>query len=545
MADNPILLKNEIERATNSLKKAFKSGEDNTRLYNDVTRYLDNKQLGALYAKNAVAADLTDIFNGLEKEIRKTRSTYLPVELFLNAGGLFGEDISNTVAEKESYENTFMRMLGMPESELVEFAEALTIIKSTGSKETVPFETVLTDVLDQRQQSKNQRNVKIDGEIYNLYGEEVEEEEVEDLSLQESSPRLDSIGKDFHKFTYLLFPPVKDSRISKCINQPDKIVAPPFSNKRARTINSKKIRPTLLESVIRIRLDRLSGSESFSPDDDEESGESLISVRERKKVEAVPESYGTLEALFIVRIDSALRGLGIKMADDIDDIVDEFDKTGKRVAEPGGRSDGGLAPNEAAYRTDGLYPSGSKAEETNRKINIYRLENQKLIEDSLLTLLDDNSEVLDLQTQTQRNSSVRDSHLMSGLLGVMDVPRKKIEKELKEIERAKRRNTEEASDPHRAAINRSLGVSIGVGNIDILAFSLALFTMSEAGLLGLLSGEQLDRLKKEPGFEEITLASPKDILSSVNELTEFAYSAYERFRTAFSGKDLLSNNSDG
>ena len=56
----------------------------------------------------------------------------------------------------------------------------------------------------------------------------------------------------FYKHFHLLFPPVQDGEIARCINEPKKIVAEPFLPSSQRVVSGKKIRPTLLEAVIRI-----------------------------------------------------------------------------------------------------------------------------------------------------------------------------------------------------------------------------------------------------------------------------------------------------
>jgi hypothetical protein len=552
MADeNPIDLNNRVIEAGRVLTASFRVREETNSLYSSATEYLTQKALEEAYAKDATAKDISEQFSGLGKEIRKMRSSFLPIEFFQNTSGIFSSELSDRVAERESYENAFMRMLGMPESDDIAFAERLITVSPGGELNTeVPFEDVEVEVLDERQKVRNKRLVVIDGNLYNLETQEIEEIETEEqaiqfaigpveigpLAEQESTPKIDNIDQDFYKFTFLLFPPIKDSRISKCINEPKKIVAPPFSNKRARIINNNNIKPTLLESVIRIRLDRLAGTESFKPTPEEEEG--LISLElsfGNPKTEPPADTFGVLEALFILRLDSALRGLGKKMAMDIDKILEEFENTGLRVSDPESGSGGAgeePPPDESASR---IVPVDELIESS--KDNISKLNNQKLIEDSLLALLGDRSEALDLQLQTQRNNSIRDAHLMSGLLGVMDVPRKKINEELRSIKKAQLQRAEQSSDLKRAVINRSLGVDIGVGNIDILAFSLALFTMSEGGLLGLLSDSAFDRLSEDPAFSSFTLPDRKDILTSVNELTELAYSAYEVFRTSLEGRE--------
>lgn len=551
MAENE--LTNAINQAQRVLAESFGPADDVTgdsAIYRGTTRYLTLETLKEAYSKEVAINSIADQFLSLSKEIRKMRSSYLPVDFFKNEFGFLDSSISEQVAERESYENAFMRMLGMPDSSRIEFGEAITLVNPDGSIEDVPYETIESDVLNERQLSRNQRRVVVNGNIYNLTTQELEtiEDQNEALFLTENtrlsiidSPKIDNIDNDFYKFSFLLFPPVQDSRVSRCINETDKLVAKPFSNKRARTVNGNSLKPSLLESIIRIRLDRLSGIESFaSRPDDGSTGDGFstnISLGENSSAQAVPDSYGVLESLFILRLNSALRGFALKMQGDVDKILEEFERNNIRLAEPEfgvGAAGDEPTPNGVAGRQE---PILTEEQEREKKENQDKLNRQKIIEDSILSLLGDDSEVLDLQTQTQRNSSIRNAHLMSGLLGVLDVPRKRIEKELSEIKIAKTERTSLGSDMNRSLINKTLGVDIGIGNIDILAFALAMFTMSESGLLGLLSDEAFENLKNEPGFKLVTLPERKQVLDSVNELTNFARFAYQEFVSELRGPE--------
>ncbi len=544
-------LTNAISDAQRVLSESFGPADDvtgNSSVYQNTTRYLTLETLKEAYAKEAAISSVADQFTSLGKEIRRMRSSFLPVDFFQNNFGFLDSSVADTVAERESYENAFMRMLGMPDSARIEFAEAIVIVNPDGSTEEVPYETIEPTVLDERQFARNQRRVIVNGNIYNLDTQELEE--VQDdaaVSLLEEaplnvfdSPKIDNLDDDFYKFSFLLFPPVQDARISRCINETSKLVAAPFSNKRTRNINNQKLKPTLLESIIRIRLDRLSGIESFAatPEEDGGGGISLdVSLGEEESAAANPDSYGVLEALFILRLNSALRGFALKMQRDIDEILEEFERNNIRLSDPEVGVGGAGAeppPDESAARQESIR---SQQEEQDRKRNQKQLNRQRIIEESILSLLGDNSEVLDLQTQTQRNSSVQDAHLMSGLLGVLDIPRKRIEEDLRNISRAQTERTDMLSDTDRATINRTLGVDIGVGNIDILVFALAMFTMSEGGLIGLLSDEAFDNLKAESGFEVVTLPERKQVLESINELTTLARFAYQEFVTELRGSE--------
>jgi len=300
-----------------------------------------------------------------------------------------------------------------------------------------------------------------------------------------------------------------------------------FSNPRFRQINNVKTKPSLLEAIIRIRLDKLSGTADFSGVNNADS-ESLINTDINfldEDVAVTTDSFGPLEALFVIRLRSALAGLAKKMVLDIDSAIQEMERSSEVPSPVTERTSGGSEnqhdQSAVVFKTVTITKEEAKKES---------LENQKLIEDSLLSLLGDNSEALDLQYQTQRNSSVYDSHLMGGLISIVDVPRKRIEAELKTISNKKKELAEARTDKDRESINKNLGIDIGVGVIDMVVFSLALFTMSEEGLLGLLSDKEFEKLKNGPFSEVLPGTGDKDqILSAVNELSSLIKQGYDIF----------------
>ena len=60
-------------------------------------------------------------------------------------------------------------------------------------------------------------------------------------------------------YSYLLFPPVYNQDISRCISEPRCIVREPFSTVGPMIINLEEARTSLLETIINIRLDKVTG----------------------------------------------------------------------------------------------------------------------------------------------------------------------------------------------------------------------------------------------------------------------------------------------
>jgi hypothetical protein len=536
MAGENNILENKINEAQNALANSFglPLDSDGDVFVFGATRYLSLELLGNAYEKEARSEFVSEQFSAMSRSVRRMRSSYLPIDFFLNPDGSFSSDLANQVSDKESYENTFMRMLGMPHSDRLNFTESLKVVDvndARGELKIKSFEGIERDILNERNKNKEERVIKIDRSIWNVFVEpgSIDTEFVEqrfasqvdenlgfsleeEVRKRERRLRIDRVGEQLLSYSYLLFPPIQDSRVSRCINEPDKIVAEPFSNPRSRSTNNTKARPTLLESIIRIRLDKLSGTDTFVNTTDEDSFD----------VEANQDSFGALEALFILRLRSSINGIARKFIKDLDQVFEKMYTTGQVPEKKDPEGDIPDSNQDAAKYDDFLF--GDSIEEGNLDL----LEKQKLIEDSILALLGDNGEVLDLQSQTHRSSSVHDAHLMSGLLSVVDLPRKRIEKKIKDIKKAKEEASQAKSDPVRKAAEDVLGVDIGIGLMDMVIFSLALFTMSEEGLVGLLTDKQFEDLQNGP-FKELLPTNRSQVQVAVNELSDLAYAGYKIF----------------
>ncbi len=582
-----------------------------------VNRFLDLESLVSAYKEEISRKEISQQFLSIAKAIRNMRSSYLPVEFFINSDtGRFDADFVNRVSPQESYENAFMRMLGMPSVGLSEFglspedseirsSESLKMIDPlTGEIKEVSYDEIKKNILDERQKVRSARKILIDNNIYNVSetsatelaentlsirglniedkasllgtivdqntnqlfdpatgevatfvpteinrasesepyinpytGAAISTTQIEKLltsvSQEELQAKISNINQDFWKFSYLLIPPIQSVEISKSINEPDKIVASPFSNSRTRRVNDINVKSTLLESIIRIRLDKVSGSTTFVNSDETTDSDFSLDIsfgNEDEKVEVIQDDYGILEALFILRLRSAISGLAHKLFSDIDIIINEIDKSRRLPVNenPNTGQDDILTSNEAASQIKGIEDQASLGAISEESLDI--LQQQKLIEDSILFLLGDNSEVLDLQSQTQRSSSVYNSQMMSGLISIVDVPRKRISSEVNRIIESRNKNASMVVDQKTQEIGTTLGTDIGIGTVDLAVFALALFTISEKSLLGLLSTAQYQRIKNgefktllpEDGDKE-------DTVVALNELTQLVIDGYLTF----------------
>lgn len=538
MAEESNLLNEKILKAQNVIASSFlgSSSENLEKFGNDTTFTLES--LAIAYSKEEVFTNMAEQLSSLGKTIRALRSSYLPIELF-QTDGTFTATASSNFAEQESYENTFMRMLGMPSSAEVSFAASqdLIYVTKSGELKTDSYANIETIILNERAKRINDRFVIVNNYVYDAEKKEIpvdKDSNPLDFSNSEDAvfyPKLNEIEDNIFYFCYLLIPPIQDGRISGCIHETDKIVAPLFSNKKARTINAKSLKPALLESIIRIRLDKLSGTDSLStPSAQDTSLSALATVdfsfgEDVGAAEVNADSFGILESMFIVRLRSAISGLAHKFIGDREKLNIAVARTGKTLtdnAAANAANNGAQAPAKDKPPEEGSLSDKKPAQ----------YDAQLLIEDSMMSLLNDNSEALDLQANTQRNSSVHDAHLMSGLLGVIDIPRKRVLENIKALKINTDKIIGAGSQKDKQSISNVLGIDIGVGSLDIIVFSLALFTMSESGLLNLLSDADFDRLKRTSlgsVAQGIADRTPDGRITAVNELTQLVYSGYYLF----------------
>ena len=350
--------------------------------------------------------------------------------------------------------------------------------------------------------------------------------EIPDTSLQSLHEQ-----SNFWKYCYLLFPPVQDGRIAKCVNESKKLVAPPFSPRLSRTVNGKKLKSTLLEAVLRIRLDTIAGTIINRPNLSGTGSSPVVTVGTSSQpvsYEDIIENMGLLESLIIIRLFTAVHGFAIDVKSKIAAMKDVQHQTGIAPTDGALTGDGERTPAaKVSYcEQDSAWQPGSRCQ----------LETMKTIEDSLLLLLGDNDvpEAFDLQEGVIRNSGIKSAHLMGATLSIMDIPRRWIDKQIGIKDEEDERKIKKGQDAAASKISSKLGIAKGVGAIDVLAFLIAFFTAKEKDLLGLLTSDQLVDLQKEfpdgffEGMEISTTAA------SVNSIAYIAYDVYQLFRYAIS-----------
>lgn len=351
----------------------------------------------------------------------------------------------------------------------------------------------------------------------------------------EETDNLGEIYKpsNFWKFSYYMFPPIQDGRISKCISEPGKIVAEPFLPDAKRKINGKILRSSLLEAVIRIRLDIITGAYPESVDDFSQPNYSFGGSQKGITYNDIKENYGILESLLIVRLFDSIVGMSLDIKEKAKEIQKQQYLTGYvpsalKRGQQGGDSSGGSAKDGGT-------------EEANPEIK--KLQAIKAVDDSISLLLGSNKQnsALDLQEGIARDSTVIDAHLMGSVLAAVNIPSKWADGKIASIKGSSLDNTRGPSDVARSSVDIKLGRSKGVGMIDVIVFVTALFTVPEFVLISLLNDKQFDYLKEEfpAGFFD-NYEDRITIEAAVNYVGNTAFDIYELFRLILSEEDIES-----
>ena len=629
-------VKSQIEESQKSLATLFADqnfnlGGQNTEKF--INLLIDQIGKNDIFNKKFKEAfsKIIDRYKDLGQQLDGMRSTFIPIELVrgikkdikkiraLADTNEKTEIMPNKKHYRESYENTFFRMLGLPESDNIEdfiyydlqrksyilaselsdvdkklfdiLEERQTYIRKIKAKNNV-FDTELSQSLDERikevfssesdqefldliqsisadfkiglseQQGEDDPNArKYNAEEYEYefvfsipedksdeyrakltkifsgksnpekyaYTEMYNFYVLEKASLQ---PDLSVISDDFEKFTYLLMPPVQDSRMSSCISEPDKIVRKPFGTVTFSRVNGEEPKISLLESVIRIRLDKLSGFDPLA------SGSSGINPFKNYSYIEVKDNYSFIENFFINRMYSTLNFLSEKLIEDIEDYIESTEITGTIVTEttnidnvndqddPNSNKQPDSGSNPEAKGQTKQKSSAAKTEagkeKENAKNNLRIIKN---IDDTMRILLSSNS-VLDIQTGTFRNSSLAKGQFMGIINSLVTAPGNLAREKMKEMDKEDMDDTNKPTGAQgmKAEISLNLGINRGIGLIDLATFTLAMFLVSEDYLIGMLTEEQFKNLKdtyptanffagfKKPSVTESVLEYSKKII---------------------------------
>jgi DNA replication initiation complex subunit (GINS family) len=353
-----------------------------------------------------------------------------------------------------------------------------------------------------------------------------------ELVLKVSNQSIDNLAdpNNFWRFSYLLFPPIQDGRISKCLNDPARLVAPLFLPETQRVVNKNNMKPSLLEAIIRIRLDISAGTNRGAPGAEQFS---LANIGDDKnlKYRDIQDVYGLLEAIFISRLFAALQGMAINILQNIENIKIEQSQTNIKLTGESPKTDNSQADTNAPSDPTKPVPEDSP--------ELKKLKQQASFEEAILLLLGQNSvpDAISFQEGVGllRTSNIKDSYLMSTVIDLVSIPLEWANKKIGKTNSDNSSRGRGSTAYSTGQVANKLGISKGVGSLDVLVFLIALFSSSELTLLSLLNEEEFNNLKKQFPRNYFIDIDGKEIVrktkaKAVEEVSLLAIDAYNFFR---------------
>ena len=520
-----------------------------------------------------------DKFAKIPKQITDLRSNFVPIEILnsnytnqtLGSGDISGDstNVPDNLSFKESYENAFMRILGMPESSDIKDDEEIFVITKDFTINKIKFGLLKSqnpgessadglDILDERQRNIRDRIVLLSEEFYSRKSiKNSLQETPEDITstgvgtslpqkIKISAKDINDNPNNFGKICYLKCLPVQDSRFLKCISESGKIVSKPFDDRMIKVVNKEKIKTSFLENLIRMRLDRISGR--IYGDD-----QSLNLDGKQSGTFASENGIGEfsiLEQLLLEKLAIMLDAQGEKYYELLKKIIDDAKIEIKNE-------------NKASKPPD-LPGDGDKKAVDEGNINDLKLALE--IQEAILYVLKDTNvssylyELNSSQTKSNktlegyiRNSSGFDDPISNSLISIIEseasIYRDLINEKISSTGSTGSKDGEPAPDygkPDGAISPISGDDHNPIGIVDIIVYALALFSLDETSLFNLLNQKQKENLAKTLSKDanansifsslDLNLTSP---VESINKLTIAIYTYYSFFIKSMSQKDLL------
>ena len=495
----------------------------------------------------AIIKEISNSASSFVNKVSEIRSSYLPKNNNDYAAFYNAEEASSKQSTMESYENAFMRMLGMPSDgdisdenakfiyispasiDLKDFKKKVTNIKTVrGPSDGSPLVgDEYADILRERSKpivSNGDRkfqysDVFITNFHYNKKLKEIADKlrKINDASSAETKTD-EQISKDFgilsynnpfqlFRFYYLKSIPLQDESIYGCIIEPSKIVLKPFDSNASVTVNGIKPKTSLLETIIRIRLDRISGAPGIYPGEPVDSSSGI-------QVEALNVSADQItevECFLIQKLRKILYLLAQKYINDTTEVGYNILKTAVETGTMPAKT-----PEEKNKGSDGS-AEGANSEGYNSYVkyepDLVTLEMLKAREDSILFLLKDTSSsynlgnsaamysAIDLQEGAIRNASGFEDVLSGPLYSLLSFKSKYIEKiMIKKKEEIDKKNagistdssndiSDKSSNGLKKNPNSSSYTYLGISSEDFIVYTIALLALNQDYLIGLLPQE--------------------------------------------------------
>jgi hypothetical protein len=584
----------------NITEKNFESDEIITELVDFLDRLSLNRSEGSTssdHAKKILDSYMSkdfgfflDKFAKIPKQITDLRSNFVPIEILnsnytnqtLGAGDISGDstNVPDNLSFKESYENAFMRILGMPESSDIKDDEEIFVITKDFTINKIKFGLLKSqnpsessadglDILDERQRNIRDRIVLLSEEFYSRKSiiNSLQETPKDTTStgvgtsltqkIKISAKDISDNPNNFGKICYLKCLPVQDSRFLRCISESGKIVSKPFDDRMIKIVNKEKIKTSFLENLIRMRLDRISGriyGDDQSFDSDGKQSGTFASEN------GIGE-FSILEQLLLEKLAIMLDAQGEKYYELLKKIID--------VAKIEIKND-----NKASERPS-LPGDGDKKAVDEGNIDDLKLALE--IQEAILYVLKDTNvssylyELNSSQTKSNktlegyiRNSSGFDDPISNSLISIIEseasIYRDLINEKISSTGSTGSEDGEPAPDYGKSdgAISPISGDDHNpIGIVDIIVYALALFSLDETSLFNLLNQKQKENLAKTLSKDananslfsslDLNLTSP---VESINKLTIAIYTYYSFFIKSMGQKDLsdisaVSDESEG
>lgn len=487
--------------------------------------------------------ELTKSTGDFIKKVSEIRSSYLSINEIKQSN-------------MESFENAFMRMLGMPSEADLDGSEKIIYISPSAvnlDKLTRMITTVngllgnVTSIDPQSDRFQDillQRKIPVDAErtknpadsrhfdfnnvcvtddaltktLNDIAKGAVEAQKDKDKNVASGVNPEDAIisynnPNQLFRFYYLKSVPLQDSSIYNCIIEPEKIVLKPFDKNSSVPINGIKPKTSLLETIIRIRLDRISGKPSIYSSESTDASSGLS----KEAVNVDRDQITEVECFLIQKLKRTLYLLAEKY---IHDTTQFSFNVVKNILETGNYLEGSSKDTESSTDKNKDKPLGSSTETVAKKESeivdygndIPRLEILKAREDAILFLLKDTSSSYNvgnssavyssiaLQEGTIRATSGFDDVLSGPLYSIFSNKSNylnKLIKEKKEEIDKKYAKTGDAgqtgSGPDSTGLEKNRGSDLytysGVSPEDFIIYMIAMLSISEDYLIGLLPKE--------------------------------------------------------
>lgn len=531
--------------------------------------------------------DFSESISDFLEKVKNIRSSFLP-SLLLSGSALSGE---GAMQQMESYENTFMRMLGMPDdidikngggdsASLIFYVDpseggysgrlrAASLAEITGENKNDSTQNASILLERQKISSGDGTDQSRSGRKYNFTSTVPQFLNMYELAEVFSSLTLDddistetnlSVNycepNDLMKFFYLKSVPIQDSRIYGCISEPSKMVSKPFDTNSGMKISGQKIHTSLLETIIRIRLDKISGAPGIYSSDMEKINN--ITTAGLIAAENVGDKITQVECFLIEKLKKVLMHLSDQHIRDTVSIHEEI------AAEEVERNTDGKSSGTAANPNLSDPDSQAKYKSTLDNLRILKAK-----EDAILFLLKDTSSSsgignngtlfssLDLQIGSIRTASGFQDILSGPLLSLISQRSIYLGKKIDElntiIEAAAASKTKPNDIVERADLNSKRGDKVtfeylGVSAEDFLIYLLAFLAIDQDYLIGLLSKERRLKMANTISLSVFTQSSSRDpyglfarieksesdggfpsVKDSVNALSLLVYSLYVKY----------------